>query len=65
MEHYNPKLEVSLTVDASEYGLGAILAHVYENGVEKPVAFASQTFSRAERQYSQIDKETIAIVFEI
>lgn len=63
--HYNPELKVNLTVDASDKGLGAILTHVYPDGSEKPIAFASRTLIDAEKRYSQIDKEATAIVFGV
>lgn len=55
---------ITITVDAPGYGLGAILSHVYKNGTQRPIAFAPRTLFRAEEHYPQIDKETIAIVFE-
>lgn len=56
---------VKITVDASPYGLGAFLAHTYEDGSERPVAYASRTLSPAEKHYSQLDKEALAIIFGI
>ena len=46
-----------LSVDASAYEVGAILAHKMPNGSERPVAFASRTLSCSEKNYSQIEKE--------
>ena len=63
--HYNPKQQVVLSCDASPYGIGAVLSHMFPDGSEKPVAFASRTLSVAEKKYSQLDKEGLAIVFGV
>ncbi|KAL9961633.1 hypothetical protein ACROYT_G030616 [Oculina patagonica] len=63
LTHYNPKRPVRLAVDASSFGLGAVLSHVSENGEEKPIAFASRTLSSSEQNYSMIEKEALAIIF--
>ena len=65
LAHYDPDLPVRVACDASPYGLGAVLSHVMTDGSEKPVAFASRTLNRAERNYSQIDKEALALVWGI
>lgn len=36
-----------------------------EHGVEKPVLFASSSLSPAEKNYSQLHREALAIVFAI
>jgi len=63
LTHYDPKLPMTLACDASPYGVGAVLSHVYPDGTQRPIGFASRTLNPAERNYSQLDKEALAIVF--
>ena len=63
--HFDSNLDIILFVDASAYGVGAILAHKMPNGSERPVAFASRTLSCSEKNYSQIEKEALACVFGV
>ena len=51
--------------DASAYGVGAALLHIFPNGEERPIAFASRTMSTAERNYAQFDKEALSIIFGV
>lgn len=63
--HYDGKKKLILACDASEYGVGAVLSHVLDNGEEKPVAYASRTLNAAERRYSQLEREGLAIVYGV
>lgn len=65
LAHYNQNLPVKLTCDASIYGLGAAIFHVMEDGTERPIAYASRTLSKAEKNYSTPDREALAIYFGV
>jgi len=60
--HYDPKLPMYLAVDASPYGLGAVILHEVQGNL-KPIAYASRTLQKNEKGYGQIDKEGAAIMF--
>ena len=50
-----------LDTDASDHGIGAVLSQ-FQDGVEKPIAFASRTLSKSERNYCVTRRELLAIV---
>src|SRR5277367_2522592 len=62
--HYSPTLPIKVTADSSSYGVGAVLSHVVK-GEERPIFFASRTLTPAEHNYSQLDKEALAIIFAV
>ena len=51
-----------LTTDASGIGLGAVLSQGVV-GKDKPIAFASRKLNPAEKNYSTIERELLAIVY--
>ncbi|CAF3042706.1 unnamed protein product [Rotaria socialis] len=51
-----------LELDACEYGIGCILTQEYEKK-KYVIAYASRTLSSAERNYSALEREALAIVW--
>ena len=63
--HYDPDLPIRVAADASSYGLEAVLSHVLGDGTEHPIAYVSKTLTPSEKNYAQVEKEALAIVFGV
>lgn len=59
--HYNPEVPVILDTDASLEGISGVLQHRFKDGSIKPIAFYSRSLTQAEKNYSVIDREALAI----
>lgn len=63
--HFDENLDLILHCDSTDFGIGAVLSHVIPDGNVRRIAYASKTLSKHERNYSQIMKEALAIVFGV
>jgi len=61
---YDTSLPITVACDASPTGISGALSHIVD-GTEKPIAFASRSLTVSEQNYSQLDREALAIKFAI
>lgn len=61
--HYNPNLPITVATVASNYVVGEVFSHIFFDGSENAVAYVSRTLTTGEKNYSQVEKESLAIVF--
>jgi hypothetical protein len=63
--HYQSDQELVVNCDSSGFGVGAVLSHRLSDGSERPISFASRSLSTAEKNYSALDREALAVMFAV
>lgn len=58
LTYYDGNKQLTLSVDASQSSMGAVILHD-----KHPIAYASKSMNEAQKRYSQIEKELLAIVY--
>ena len=62
LQFFNPNCSTRLRTDASSEGLGALIEQNFD-GDWKSIGYALRSLNSAEKQYAQIEKEILSIVF--
>lgn len=66
LAHYDPTLPIRLAGTHLHMELVLwYISHVFPNGHERPITFASRTLSATERNYSQVEKEALSLIYGI
>ena len=58
LPYFNPRSATTLQTDASKKGLGAVILQDY-----RPVMFASQALTGAEKNYQNLERECLAMIW--
>ncbi|KAI0988750.1 hypothetical protein GJ496_009905 [Pomphorhynchus laevis] len=65
LQPFNIAAEVHIASDASESGLGAVMFQKATTGKMMPVVFASRILKDYEKNYAQIEKEALSIIYAV
>nr|VZH98615.1 unnamed protein product [Spirometra erinaceieuropaei] len=65
LSRFEADKETIVQADASDYGLGGVLLQKDADGRVQPIMHAARSLTKAERNYSQIEKEALAIIFAV
>ena len=65
LAYFNPDAYTEVVADASPVGLGAVIFQQQSDGTLRPISYASRALTSVERRYSQIERESLAILFAI
>ena len=61
LAYFNVHADTQLHIDASGYGIGAVLSQTDVEGVSRPVGFYSRRLSDAEMKYCTYDRELLGL----
>lgn len=63
LAYFDTSKQISISADASSYGLGACLIIQSEDGKKEIVSYASRLLSATEKRYAQIEREALALTW--
>ena len=65
LTHYDSDLPIHVAADAASHGVGAVIYHIFPDNSMNAIHHISRSLTPAERNYSQIEKESLALIFAV
>lgn len=65
LTHFDPAKPIVVAADACQYGKGGAIMHRFPDGSLHPVMHVSSSFTAAEKNYPQVQREALALVFTV
>ena len=65
LTYSDPNKKIVVAADASNHGVGAVILHAFTDGTEKAIMHTARYLIPAEHNYSQIEKEALALIFAV
>lgn len=65
LTHYNPKYEILVVANASNDGIGTYILDKFPDHLVKVIRHAARDFTETEKQYNQIEKKGLALIFAV
>lgn len=65
LAHFDPRKTLVLECDACPDGIGAVISHDVGVGVRRPIGFLCRVLTEAEKKYSQLEREALALVLGV
>lgn len=65
LAHFDENKQTDLYVDAGPYGIAFVLTQIDAKGRRSLIECGSHTFTQTQSRYSQIEKETLALVWTV
>lgn len=65
LAHFDPHKLLVLECDTSPVGIGVVLSHNVSDRMLRPIGFRSRILTMAERNYSQLEREALMLVFGV
>lgn len=65
LAHFDPAAKIVVASNTSEYSIGTVMKHKYKDSNMDAVVHVSHSLIVAEENYNQIEKEALAIIFDL
>ena len=65
LTYFDPTQKIVVAADASSYGVGEVVSHIFADKSEKVIMHAARSLMPAERCYSQVEKKALVLIFAV